>query len=163
MHCLSDCRTIQRAVLSSPLKVTLLGNPLSSALRGTYEHIGYGLKRVAEWSLALSNLLSIQRDLFREAPVAHRIYTHFDDFGYHLPFLHPTGKFGLEYEQCAKTLGDTRNVVGTQDALLHNLAQAFFAGLNFVGGELKLSYKDRLMTPRGDKGEGFCTLSELTI
>ena len=101
----------------------------------------------------MSNLLSIQRDLFREAPVAHRIYTHFDNFGYHLPFLHPTGEFGLEYEQCAKTLGDTRNVVGTQDALLHNLAQTFFAGLNFVGGELKLSYKDKLMTPRGDKGE----------
>jgi hypothetical protein len=50
---------------------------------------------------------------FREAPVAHRINTYFDNFGYHLPFFHPTGEFGLEYEQCAKALGDTRNVVGT--------------------------------------------------
>lgn len=23
--------------------------------------------------------------------------TYFDNFGYHLPFFHPTGEFGLEY------------------------------------------------------------------
>lgn len=32
-----------------------------------------------------------------------------------------------------------------------------------MGGELKLSYKDKLMTPVGDKGEGLRTLSESTI
>jgi len=79
---------------------------------------------------------------------------YFDNLEYHLPFFHPTGEFGLEYEQCAEALGDTRNVVGTYDSLLHDLAQPLFAGLNFVGGELKLSCNGKLMTPVGDKGEG---------
>ena len=47
--------------------------------------------------------------------------TYFDNFGYHLPFIHPTGEFGLEYEQYANTMGDTGNAVGANNSFLHNL------------------------------------------
>jgi hypothetical protein len=51
----------------------------------------------------------------------HKGNTYFDDFGYHLPFIHPTGEFGLEYEQYANTMGDTGNAVGANNSFLHDL------------------------------------------
>jgi hypothetical protein len=51
----------------------------------------------------------------------HKGNTYFDNFGYHLPFIHPTGEFGLEYEQYANTMGDTGNAVGANNSFLHDL------------------------------------------
>ena len=79
--------------------------------------------------------------------------TYFDNFRYHLPFFHPTGEFGLEYEDCSEALSDTRNIVGAYDSFLHNLAQPFFAGLNFACGELKLNYNYKLVTPGRIQGD----------
>ncbi len=73
MYCLSDVRTIERAILSRPLDDTSLGNLLFSGSRYTYEYIGNGLKRVAERSFTVSDLLPIQRGLFKEAQIAHRV------------------------------------------------------------------------------------------
>jgi len=75
--------------------------------------------------------------------------TYFDNFRYHLPFFHPTGEFGLAYEHYSEALGDT--IIGAYDSFFHDLAQLFFARLNFACGEPKLSCNYKSMTPGSPK------------
>jgi hypothetical protein len=105
--------------------------------------------------LGTVRLSAIILELVREAPAGEGgRNTDLDDFGYQLPFFHPTGDFRLECQQYADALVYMRSVAGAYYTFLYDLVKPFFAVLNFVGGELKLSCKHILMTPGGIKRRG---------
>lgn len=94
----------------------------SLLLRGTLTSISVMASNVSQggtWDCATFYQFNGTRS---EKHKWHKRYTYFDNFGYHLPFIHPTGEFGLEYEQYTNTMGDTGNAVGANNSFLHDLS-----------------------------------------